>query len=78
MASPIFTPDLLDDFARDRVAIFLGAGVSAGVNTRTGKPISTWAEFLDSAAKETLNKSPFSLSPMGSFPEFPKKCLFQA
>ncbi len=56
MASPIFTPDLLDDFARDRVAIFLGAGVSAGVNTRTGKPISTWAEFLDSAAKTSGNK----------------------
>lgn len=56
MASPSFTPDLLDDFARNRVAIFLGAGVSAGVNTRTGKPISTWTEFLDSTAKASGDK----------------------
>lgn len=53
MAKPTFTPDLLDDFARGRVAIFLGAGVSAGVNTRTGQPIKTWAEFLDATAKLT-------------------------
>lgn len=56
MAGESFTPDLLDDFARNRVAIFLGAGVSAGVNTRTGKPISTWAEFLDSTAKASGDK----------------------
>ena len=53
MANPLFTPDLLDDFARNRVAVFLGAGVSAGVNTRTGKPISTWAEFLIATAKSS-------------------------
>lgn len=57
MASLLFTPDLLDDFARNRVAIFLGAGVSAGVNTRTGKPISTWAEFLESTAKSAGDKA---------------------
>lgn len=56
MARPSFTPDLLDDFARNRVAIFIGAGVSAGVNTRTGKPISTWAEFLGSTAKASGDK----------------------
>lgn len=56
MAKPLFNADLLDDFAQNRVAIFLGAGVSAGVNTRTGKPISTWAQFLDSTAKSTGDK----------------------
>ncbi|WP_312463349.1 SIR2 family protein [Comamonas sp.] len=55
MASDSFTPDLLDDFAKNRVAIFLGAGVSAGVSTRTGKPISTWSDFLESTA--TLSKN---------------------
>lgn len=47
-----FTPDLLDDFANNKVAIFLGAGVSAGVATRSGDRIKTWANFLeDTAAK---------------------------
>lgn len=41
-----FTPDFLDDFVDRKVAIFLGAGVSAGVNTRTGVPVKTWSSFL--------------------------------
>ena len=57
MARPSFNPELLDDFARQRVAIFIGAGVSAGVNTRTGRPISTWAEFLETTANATADKS---------------------
>jgi SIR2-like domain len=51
-----FTPDLLDDFIHERVAIFLGAGVSAGVNTRTGNPIKTWANFLQSTADALPDK----------------------
>lgn len=56
MASIQFTPDLLEDFVRGRVAIFLGAGVSAGVNTRTGNPIKTWANFLQSTADKLSDK----------------------
>lgn len=57
MSSIQFTPDLLDDFIRGRVAIFLGAGVSAGVNTRTGMPIKTWANFLNATADAAPDKS---------------------
>lgn len=57
MASLLFTPDLLEDFARGRVAVFLGAGVSAGVNTRTGKPIRTWGKFLEETAKTARDKT---------------------
>lgn len=57
MAGDSFTPDLLDDFIKNRVAIFLGAGVSAGVNTRTGEPIRTWAEFLDATANASDNRA---------------------
>jgi hypothetical protein len=48
-----FTPDLLDDFLARKVAIFLGAGVSAGVHTRTGESVKTWAEFLDETSQKT-------------------------
>lgn len=41
-----FTPELLDDFVARKVAIFLGAGVSAGVHTRTGESVKTWSQFL--------------------------------
>jgi len=57
MATLSFTPDLLDDFVRGRVAIFLGAGVSAAVSTRAGKSIRTWAAFLEATAKSTKDKS---------------------
>ena len=53
----VFNPDLLEDFARGRVAVFLGAGVSAGVNTRTGKPIRTWGEFLEETAKAVSDRT---------------------
>lgn len=52
MSSIEFTPDLLDDFIQGRAAIFLGAGVSAGINTRAGKSIRTWARFLEDTAKQ--------------------------
>lgn len=48
-----FTPDLLDDFVNRRVALFLGAGVSVGVHTRSGVPVKTWSEFLRESAAET-------------------------
>lgn len=48
-----FTPDLLDDFVNRRVALFLGAGVSAGVRTRSGEPVKTWSEFLRESAAKT-------------------------
>lgn len=35
----------------------MGAGVSAGVNTRTGQPIKTWASFLLATADETPDKA---------------------
>lgn len=48
-----FTPDLLDDFLDRKVAFFLGAGVSAGVNTRTGQSVKTWSQFLRDASLST-------------------------
>ena len=57
MATPLFTPDLLDDFAKGRVAVFLGAGVSAAVSTRTGKSIRTWAAFLEATAESTGDRT---------------------
>ncbi|AOS83413.1 hypothetical protein BIU88_04195 [Chlorobaculum limnaeum] len=48
-----FTPDLLDDFITRKVAFFLGAGISAGVHTRTGESVKTWAEFLIETSKKT-------------------------
>lgn len=51
-----FTPDLLDDFLDKKVAIFIGAGVSAGVNTRTREPLKTWPKFISTAAVATNNQ----------------------
>jgi hypothetical protein len=48
-----FTPDLLDDFVTRKVAIFLGAGISACVHTRTGESVKTWSEFLIDTSKKT-------------------------
>jgi hypothetical protein len=50
MAAKPFNPELLDDFAHGRVALFLGAGVSASATTRSGKPIRTWEKFLTDTA----------------------------
>lgn len=51
-----FTPDLLDDFLKNKVAIFLGAGVSAGVATRSGESIRTWAKFLTDTSLKISNE----------------------
>lgn len=51
MESVQFNPDFLEDFVKRRVAIFLGAGVSAGVTTRAGHSIRTWPSFLKETAQ---------------------------
>lgn len=43
-------PDLINDIAERRTAIFIGAGVSAGVVTIGGQRIQTWSAFLSIAA----------------------------
>ena len=42
-----FNADLVDDLARRRVVLFLGAGVSASAATRTGGRIKGWEAFLN-------------------------------
>lgn len=48
----IFNQDLIDDLARGRVVLFLGAGVSASAITTSGARISGWVDFLMKAANE--------------------------
>ena len=43
-------PDLINDLAERRAAIFVGAGVSAGVTTRAGTRIKLWSQFLSEAS----------------------------
>jgi len=50
---PIFNSDLLDDLAREKVVLFLGAGVSASAITETGNRIAGWPDFLESMCKLT-------------------------
>ncbi len=47
-SSYVFNPDLLDDLAREKVVLFLGAGVSASALTTKGRRIAGWSEFLGS------------------------------
>lgn len=47
-----FVPDLLDDFVSKRVALFLGSGVSAGVQTRSKQNVRTWDKFLIDCLKK--------------------------
>lgn len=42
-----FNADLIDDLARQKVVLFLGAGVSASADTRTGGKIKGWDAFLN-------------------------------
>lgn len=46
-----FNADLIDDLARQRVALFLGSGVSASAKTRRGTRIRQWGPFLSDTAK---------------------------
>lgn len=43
-------PDLITDLAEKRAVIFVGAGVSAGVQTRAGTTVRIWGQFLEDAA----------------------------
>ncbi|MGU3466881.1 SIR2 family protein [Methylobacterium sp. C33D] len=42
----VFNADLIDDVARQRVVLFLGAGVSSSATTRSGARIKGWEGFL--------------------------------
>lgn len=46
MASISFNADLIDDLARERAVLFLGAGVSASAVTQRGAKIADWETFL--------------------------------
>lgn len=46
MISPTFNTDLVDDLAREKVVLFLGAGVSASAVTASGGRIAGWEAFL--------------------------------
>jgi hypothetical protein len=46
-----FNSDLIDDLARQRVVLFLGAGVSASAKTRAGGRIKGWEAFLSDVNK---------------------------
>lgn len=41
-----FNADLVDDLARQKVVLFVGAGVSASATTRAGGRIKGWESFL--------------------------------
>jgi len=45
-----FNADLIDDLARRRVVLFLGAGVSASAVTNSGGRFKGWGAFLEAAA----------------------------
>lgn len=49
-----FNQDLVDDVARRRLVLFLGSGVSASANTRSGEKIKNWEGFL----RHTANTIP--------------------
>lgn len=53
---PTINPDLINDLAEKRAAIFIGAGVSAGVKTIAGGRIKLWSTFLDDAANLLTDK----------------------
>lgn len=45
-SNPMFNADLIDDMARQKVVLFLGAGVSSSALTATGTRIAGWEKFL--------------------------------
>lgn len=48
-ATQAFNVDLLDDLARRKVVLFIGAGASKSAKPRGGGTFKNWAEFLNSA-----------------------------
>jgi hypothetical protein len=49
---PQINNDLLSDLARQRVVLFLGAGVSASAVTASATRIAGWGAFLKSVAED--------------------------
>ena len=49
--------DLIDDIARRRVVIFLGAGISMNAKTNAGVHPKNWAQLLEEGAKRIPAKS---------------------
>lgn len=47
----LFNADLVDDLARQKVVLFLGAGVSSSAATRAGSPMKGWSAFLNEACR---------------------------
>lgn len=48
----MLNPDLIDDLAREKVVLFLGAGVSASARTLSGGKIADWNGFLVALCNE--------------------------
>src|SRR5471030_911612 len=44
-----FNVDLLDDLARKKVVLFVGAGASKSASPRNGGSFKGWGDFLDDA-----------------------------
>lgn len=53
---PTINPDLINDLAQRRTAIFVGAGVSAGATTVAGERMKAWPDFLTEAAQSLEDK----------------------
>lgn len=53
----VINPDLINDLAERRAAIFVGAGVSAGVTTRSGGRLKVWDAFLKEHAEKLTDRS---------------------
>jgi NAD-dependent SIR2 family protein deacetylase len=52
VSSLVFNADLLGDLARQKVVLFLGAGVSSSAVTAGGGKIAGWATFLSKTAQK--------------------------
>ena len=53
----VINPDLINDLAERRAAIFVGAGVSAGVTTRSGGRLKVWDAFLKENAEKLADRA---------------------
>jgi len=53
----VINPDLISDLAERRAAIFVGAGVSAGVTTRSGGRLKVWDAFLKESAEKLTDRT---------------------
>jgi len=51
MCKQLYNQDLIGDLARQKVVLFLGAGVSSSVSIDEGSRFKTWPDFLSSAAE---------------------------